>query len=177
MSRIGKKPIDLGDKTTAEMSGNVFTVKGPNGSISKTFKDDIAIKIEGKTITLEPKHKTLETIALWGTYGSHISNMIEGVNTPFSQKLVIEGIGYKADIKGDKIVFGLGFSHQITVPIPQGLTLKTDKNTITITGVDKEKVSQFAAYVRSLKKPEPYKGKGIMYEGERIRRKQGKKTV
>lgn len=177
MSRVGKKPIDLGDKTTAEMVGNVFTVKGPNGSISKIFRDDITIKIDGKTITLEPKHKTLETLALWGTYGSHISNMVEGVNTPFSQKLIIEGIGYKADIKGDTIVFGLGFSHQITVKIPEGLTLKTEKNTVTITGIDKEKVSQFAAYIRSLKKPEPYKGKGIMYEGERIRRKQGKKTV
>lgn len=143
----------------------------------KKFRSDIAIKIDGKTITLEPKQKTLETLALWGTYGSHISNMIEGVNTPFTQKLIIEGIGYKADIKGDKIVFNLGFSHQISVQIPEGLTLKTDKNAVIITGVDKEKVSQFAAYIRSLKKPEPYKGKGIMYEGERIRRKQGKKTV
>lgn len=177
MSRVGKKPIELNEKTTAAMSGNVFTVTGPNGAISKTFKNDISIKIEGKTITLEPKQKTLETVALWGTYASHISNMVEGVNNPFSQKLVIEGIGYKADIKGDKIVFGLGFSHLITVAIPVGITVKTEKNTLTVSGVDKEKVTQFAAYIRSLKKPEPYKGKGVMYEGEKIRRKQGKKTV
>lgn len=177
MSRIGKKPIDLGNKTTAEMSGSVFSVKGPNGTISKTFKPDIKISIEGKTITLEPVKKTLETTALWGTYASHISNMIEGVNKPFSQKLVIEGIGYKAEVKGDKMVMALGFSHPVNVPIPAGLKVTTDKNVITISGIDKEAVSQFAAYTRSLKKPEPYKGKGIMYEGEKIRRKQGKKTV
>ncbi len=177
MSRIGKKPIELGDKTTAEMSGQVFTVKGPQGSVSKTFKPEIDIKIEGKTITLVPKRESLANNALWGTYASHIANMIEGVNTPFSQKLIIEGIGYKGDVKGDKIVFGLGFSHLINVPIPAGITVKTDKNTLTVSGVDKEKVTQFAAYIRSLKKPEPYKGKGVMYEGERVRRKQGKKTV
>ncbi len=177
MSRVGKKPITLNEKTTAEMNGHVITVKGPNGSVSKTFSDDITIKIDGKTITLEPKRKTLETVALWGTYASHISNMVEGVNTPFSQKLLIEGIGYKADVKGDKIVMGLGFSHLVTIAIPAGVTVKTDKNAIIISGVDKEKVTQFAAYLRAQKKPEPYKGKGIMYEGERIRRKQGKKTV
>ena len=103
--------------------------------------------------------------------------MIEGVNTPLHKKLIIEGIGYKADIKGDKIVFNLGFSHQISIQIPEGLTLKTDKNAVIVTGVDKEKVSQFAAYIRSLKNLNHIRVRGIMYESERIRRKQGKKTV
>ncbi len=177
MSRVGKKPIELGENTTAEMKGNVFSVTGPLGSLSKTFKPDISIKIEGKTITLEPKRKSLDTVALWGTYASHISNMVEGVVKAYGARLVVEGIGYRAEVKGDKIVMGLGFSHPVNVPIPKGVTVKVEKNIIVISGIDKEQVSQFAAYVRSLKKPEPYKGKGIMYEGEKIRRKQGKKTV
>ena len=177
MSRIGKKPIKLEDKTTAELKAGILTVTGPHGSISKTFKPDITITIADKIITLEPKKKTLETVALWGTYASHISNMIEGVNRPYKKTLVVEGIGYKAELKGDKLVFGLGFSHPVTVPIPVGLKITSEKNVIGITGVDKEQVGQFAAHIRSLKKPEPYKGKGIMYQGEIIRRKQGKKTV
>lgn len=177
MSRVGKKPIELNDKTTAEMNGQVVTVKGPNGSVSKTFKPDIKIKIEGKTITLEPTRNTLETTALWGTYASHIANMVEGVNNPYSQKLTIHGVGYKADVKGDKVVMAVGFSHPVNVTIPAGVTVKIDKDGISVSGVDKEKVTQFAAYLRSQKKPEPYKGKGVMYEGEKIRRKQGKKTV
>jgi len=177
MSRVGKKPIELGENTTAEMKGNVFTVTGPLGTLSKTFKPEILIKIEGKTITLEPTRKSLDVVALWGTYASHISNMAEGVVKAYGARLVVEGIGYRAEVKGDKIVMGLGFSHPVNVPIPQGISVKVEKNIIVISGIDKEQVSQFAAYVRSLKKPEPYKGKGIMYEGEKIRRKQGKKTV
>lgn len=177
MSRIGKKLIKLDDKTTAELKGGVLTVTGPQGSITRTFKPDITITIADKVISLEPKRKSLDTVALWGTYSSHISNMVEGVNTPYKKTLAVEGIGFKADLKGDKLVFSLGFSHQITVPVPAGLKVTADKNLIGISGVDKEKVGQFAAYIRSLKKPEPYKGKGIMYQGEVIRRKQGKKTV
>ena len=177
MSRIGKKPIKLEVKTTAEMKGDVLTVTGPQGSISKTFKPEITISIADGVITLEPKRKSLDLIALWGTYSSHISNMVTGVNQPYKETLVVEGIGYKADMKGDKLVMGLGFSHLVNVPIPVGLKVTADKNVIVITGVDKEKVGQFAANVRALKKPEPYKGKGIMYQGEVVRRKQGKKTV
>ena len=177
MSRIGKKPITIPEKTTAVFAGDVLTVTGPLGAISRTFKSDITITIEGNTITLEPKRKSLEMSALWGTYSSHISNMVQGVNTPYKEVLVVEGIGYKAEVKGDLLVMGLGFSHLVNVPIPVGIKLTSEKNVITITGVDKDKVGQFTAYIRSLKKPEPYKGKGIMYQGEVIRRKQGKKTV
>lgn len=181
MSRIGKKPIVLMDKTTAEIKtaplGNVVTITGPQGTISKTFKPEISISIADKTITLEPKRKSLDLIALWGTYASHIANMAEGVNTPFKQTLVVEGIGYKAEVKGDKLVMALGFSHPVNVAIPTGLKVTSEKNVIVVTGIDKEQVGQFTANIRALKKPEPYKGKGIMYQGEIIRRKQGKKTV
>jgi large subunit ribosomal protein L6 len=177
MSRIGKKEIALGDKATAEMKDGVFSVTGPLGTLSRAFKNDINIKIENKVVTLEPVKKTLETNALWGTYASHVFNMVEGVNKAFVERLVVEGIGYKADVKGEKIVMGLGFSHPVNVEIPKGVKVVMEKNIIVISGADKEVVTSFAAYIRSLKKPEPYKGKGIMYEGEKIRRKQGKKTV
>lgn len=177
MSRIGKKPIVLNDKTTAVLSDNTLTVTGPAGSISRTFKPEITITVTDKLISLEPKRKSLDIVALWGTYSSHISNMVDGVNTPYKEILVIEGIGYKADVKGDKLVMGLGFSHPVAVQIPEGIKLTTEKNLINISGVDKEKVGQFTAQIRAMKKPEPYKGKGIMYQGEIIRRKQGKKTV
>lgn len=177
MSRIGKKPIKLEDKTTAVLKDGALTITGPQGAITRTFNPEISINIADGVITLEPKRKSLDIVALWGTYASHIANMIEGVNRPYKKTLVVEGIGYKADVKGDKLGMSLGFSHPVNVPIPTGLKVTTDKNTISIVGVDKEKVGQFAAYVRSLKKPEPYKGKGIMYQGEVIRRKQGKKTV
>ncbi len=181
MSRIGKKPIVLMDKTTAEIKkgilGDVLTITGPQGSISKTFKPEITITIADKTISLEPVRKSLDTVALWGTYASHVANMAQGVNTPFKQVLVVEGIGYKAEVKGDKLVMALGFSHPVNVAIPAGLKVTSEKNIITVSGVDKEQVGQFTANIRALKKPEPYKGKGIMYQGEIIRRKQGKKTV
>ncbi len=177
MSRIGKKPIELGEKTTAEMKDGVFSVTGPLGTLTRPFKPEITIKVEGKTVVLEPVRNSLEINALWGTYASHIKNMVDGVNKVFSERLVIEGIGYKADVKGEKIVMGLGFSHLVNVEIPKGVKVVMEKNVMVITGSDKEQVTRFAAYIRSLKKPEPYKGKGIMYEGEKIRRKQGKKTV
>lgn len=177
MSRVGKKPIELGDKVTAEIKSGSVMVTGPHGSISRVFKPEIKITVEDGKIKLEPEVENLDTLALWGTYASHIANMVEGVAKPFVEKLVIEGIGYKADVKGDKLVLALGFSHPVNVPISNDLKVVVEKNVITVSGVDKEKVGQFAAYVRSLKKPEPYKGKGIMYEGEKIRRKQGKKTA
>lgn len=177
MSRIGKKPIKFEGETTVGLKDGVLTVAGPAGVVTRSFKPDITITVADKIITLEPKRKTSDTDALWGTYSSHITNMIEGVNRPYKKTLVVEGIGFKADLKGDKLSLSLGFSHRVDVPIPAGLKVTAEKNVIVITGVDKEKVGQFANYVRSLKKPEPYKGKGIMYQGEVIKRKQGKKTV
>ncbi|MES2213506.1 MAG: 50S ribosomal protein L6 [Patescibacteria group bacterium] len=177
MSRIGKKIIAIPEKTTVTTDGLNFTVVGPLGTLTKKFKSDIVITIGDKEITLEPKRVTLENKALWGTYASHLMNMVNGVTTPFSKKLIIEGIGYKSEVKGDNLVMALGFSHPVIVPIPKGLKVTAEKNIITATGIDKEVVGEFVANIRSLKKPEPYKGKGIRYEGEVVKRKQGKKSA
>ncbi len=177
MSRTGKQKIEIPAKTEVTMVDGLFTVKGPKGELKREFKSVIAIKIDGSSITLEPMKNSLETKALWGTYASHVKNMITGVNTPYVKKLILEGIGYKSDVVGTTLKMALGFSHPVNVEIPQGLTVTSEKGTITVTGPDKEAVGQFAAEVRALKKPEPYKGKGFRYEGEVIKRKQGKKTA
>jgi len=177
MSRIGKKIIEIPRATEVSLSEGVLTVKGPLGTLTKIFKDDINVNIADGKVTLVPKVETLETRALWGTYASHIINMIAGVTTPYVKKLILEGIGYKSEVKGDTLVLALGFSHPVIVPIPNTLKVTADKNIITTTGIDKETVGEFVAMVRALKKPEPYKGKGMRYEGEVIKRKQGKKTA
>jgi large subunit ribosomal protein L6 len=185
MSRIGKQTIQLPEKTTLTIAENLLAVKGPLGLIEKTFNPIIEIKINGQEVTLEPKRMTLESRALWGTYASHIKNMVAGVNKAFEKKLILEGIGFKSEVKpaspsqggGDKIVMALGFSHPVEVMIPTELTVKAEKNVITISGVNKEAVGEFSAKLRSLKKPEPYKGKGMRYSDEVIKRKQGKKTA
>ncbi|MBX4181361.1 50S ribosomal protein L6 [Candidatus Parcubacteria bacterium] len=177
MSRIGKRIITLPEKTEFKVSDNVISVKGPLGELTRTLHPVIEIKVEGNNITLHPKKDTLESKALWGTYASHISNMVSGVNKPFEKKLILEGIGYKSEVTGDKIKLALGFSHPVVVDIPAGLKVTAEKNNIVISGSDKEMVGFFAAKLRSLKKPEPYKGKGMRYDDEVIRRKQGKKTT
>ncbi|HVS79529.1 MAG TPA: 50S ribosomal protein L6 [Candidatus Paceibacterota bacterium] len=179
MSRIGKKPIALPKNTEARWSESdgVFSVKGPHGELSRKFKGDIAITIGEGEVTLAPKKQSIETNALWGTYASHIQNMVDGVNKPYEKKLVVEGVGFKWDAQGDSLNLSLGFSHPVKMKIPAGVTAKTEKNTLTLTSIDKDILGQFAAEVRALKKPEPYKGKGIAYEGEVIRRKQGKKAA
>ncbi|KKR31842.1 MAG: 50S ribosomal protein L6 [Parcubacteria group bacterium GW2011_GWF2_39_8b] len=181
MSRIGKKVIAIPEKTEVSITYGIFTVKGPLGTLTKKFKPEIEITIganeKSSEVRLVPKRITLENKALWGTYASHIMNMISGVTTPYIKKLIIEGIGYKSEVKGDKLVLALGFSHPVIVPIPATLKVTAEKNIITVTGIDKEEVGGFVANIRSLKVPEPYKGKGIRYEGEVIKRKQGKKTA
>ena len=177
MSRIAKKPIALPAKTEASFVGGVMTIKGPLGSLSKTFRPLIDIAIANNEITLTLASTSLQARALWGTYASHIKNMIAGVNTPFEKKLIVEGIGFKADVKGKELVMALGFSHPVVVPIPADLKITTEKNNVTVSGMDCEKVGQFAAVVRAMKKPEPYLGKGIRYSDEVIRRKQGKKAA
>lgn len=154
-----------------------MSVKGPKGSLTREFRDDIEIKIDGNKITLDVKRNDKFSKALWGTYSSHLMNMIKGVVTPFEKKLILEGVGFKSELKGKELHLALGFSHPVIVAIPEGLTLTVDKNNITVTGIDKELVGSFTASVRALKKPEPYKGKGFRYHDEVIRRKQGKKTA
>lgn len=177
MSRIGKQPIAIPDKTEVSVSNGLVTVKGPQGTLARDFKKVINIEVKDKEIVLTPKNEELETKALWGTYASHLFNMVEGVNKGFTKKLIIEGIGYRAEVQGTKLVLTIGLSHQVPVEIPAGLKVTVEKGVITITGIDNEVVGQFAANIRAYKKPEPYKGKGIRYETEVIRRKQGKKSV
>lgn len=177
MSRIGKQIINIPEKTAVVVSGSTLSVKGPLGELARTLHPSIEVKVEGNTATVHPKKETLETRALWGTFASHLKNMVSGVNKPFEKKLILEGIGYKSEVKGDKIVFALGFSHPVEVVIPKELKVTAEKNNITVSGIDKELVGGFAADIRALKKPEPYKGKGMRYHDEVIKRKQGKKTA
>ena len=177
MSRIGKKLITLPEKTEVAVLDGVIVVKGPLGELRRELHPSIELKIDGGVVSTHTKKDTLETKALWGTYSSHVSNMVSGVNKPFEKKLILEGIGYKSEVKADKIIFALGFSHPVEVSIPSGLKVTAEKNVITVSGPDKEEVGQFTAKLRALKKPEPYKGKGMRYDTEVIRRKQGKKSV
>ncbi|HNW71498.1 MAG TPA: 50S ribosomal protein L6 [Candidatus Paceibacterota bacterium] len=178
MSRIGKQEIKIPKGVEVTQNGETITVKGPKGTLSRVFRSDITITIsaDGK-IVLNVNRNDKFSKSLWGTYASHIKNMIKGVEVPYQKKLILEGVGFKSEVKGKELVFALGFSHPVIVKIPDGITATAEKNIITISGIDKELVGSFASSVRSLKKPEPYKGKGMRYEGEVIRRKQGKKTA
>ncbi|MFZ3011508.1 MAG: 50S ribosomal protein L6 [Minisyncoccia bacterium] len=177
MSRIGKQEILIPAGVKVTQNGNVITVAGSKGTLTKTFRDDVTITITGSVVTLNIKRNDKFSKSLWGTYASHIKNMIEGVEKPYQKKLILEGVGFKSEVKGKELHFALGFSHPVIVSTPEGITATAEKNNITITGIDKELVGSFTAAVRALKKPEPYKGKGMRYENEVIRRKQGKKTV
>lgn len=184
MSRIGKKIITIPEKTDIKISGGVILVKGPLGELSRPLHPMIKVEIKDKEVFVKPDKETIKTRALWGTYASHITNMISGVNKPFKKTLILEGIGFKSEVKPDpamagsnKIVLALGFSHPVEVPIPQGVEVTAEKNNITVSSSDKEAVGQFASRLRILKKAEPYKGKGMRYKDEIVRRKQGKKTI
>ena len=177
MSRIGKQPIVIPEKTEVVKNDSVITVKGPQGVLTREFGSEIEITIGDKEVSLKPLNDSNFANALWGTYASHLKNMVEGVNKPFEKKLVIEGVGFKVEGSGEELILSLGFSHKVNVKIPKELNVVVEKNTITVSGINKELVGQFTANIRALKKPEPYKGKGIRYEGEVVRRKQGKKSV
>jgi large subunit ribosomal protein L6 len=178
MSRVGKQTIEVTKGTEVNLTGSTFSAKGPKGTLTRDFPGDITININGAEITLTPANTTDRTLkALWGTYASHIKNMVKGVNEGFSKKLILEGVGFKSDVSGKSLNLALGFSHPVKVEIPEGLTVTAEKNVITVTGMDKELVGQFTASVRAMKKPEPYKGKGFHYDDEVIRRKQGKKAA
>ena len=177
MSRIGKQPIVIPPKTEVSIENNTVKVRGPLGEISRSFLPVMSIEVSNGVVTVNPKKETIFTSALWGTTASHIKNMIQGVNTAYQKKLMIEGIGYKAQVSGQDLTLNIGFSHPVKIPIPKGLKVAAEKDSITISGSDKETVGQFAAVVRSRKKPEPYKGKGIRYADEVLWRKQGKRAV
>jgi len=177
MSRIGKLPIAIPNGVDITLAEGILTVKGPKGTLTRVMKSDVAITIADGTVTLAPARDTDHARALWGTYASHVNNMIEGVTQGFTKKLEIEGVGYRGEVKGTNLVLAIGFSHPVSIAIPAGVSVTVEKGLFTITGVDKDVLGQFCATVRGMKEPEPYKGKGIRYQGEYIIRKQGKKAV
>lgn len=177
MSRIGKNAIKIPAGTEVSLGNAELTVKGKGGTLIRALHPAVSIVVEGGEVKVTPKDKSRIGRALWGTYAAHIRNMIAGVNTPFVKKLQVEGIGYRAELAGKQLKLMVGFSHPVLIDIPQGITTVVEKNIITVSGSDKEQVGQFSATVRAVKKPEPYKGKGIRYEGEVVRQKQGKKAA
>jgi large subunit ribosomal protein L6 len=177
MSRIGKQIITIPANTEVSKTESVITVKGPKGELKREFKDVVAFNIGDQEITLEPVGKDKLAQALWGTYASHLSNMIQGVNEPFAKKLIVEGVGYRAEMKGKDLVLNVGYSHPVEIKAPEGIELSVEKSEITVSGINKEDVGRISAEIRAVRKPEPYKGKGIRYIDEVIRRKEGKKNV
>lgn len=177
MSRIGKQNITILQGTTVSVDGRTVSVKGPLGSLSREFSRDVTVSVEGDVVKVTPRKETSEFSAIWGTTAAHIVNMIAGVNKAYEKKLILEGVGYRVELKGKELAMQLGFSHPVNLPIPEGLTVTVEKNNIAISGVDKELVGQFAAKLRDQKPPEPYKGKGMRYDTEVIRRKEGKRAA
>ena len=166
MSRIGKNPIAIPQKTEVTVVDGVVAVKGPQGELRRRLVPQVSVVVENGEVVVAPAGESKEALVFWGTFASHIRNMVAGVNEPFVKKLVVEGIGYKADVQGKNVTLNVGYSHPVTLEVPEGLTVTAEKNIITVSGADKEKVGQFAANIREVRKPEPYKGKGIHYDGE-----------
>jgi large subunit ribosomal protein L6 len=175
MSRIGKKPVVIPAGVTVEVKGETLSVKGPKGELRLTVHPKVLIRKQDAEIIVDVVNKDNKgEKALWGLFRSLVNNMILGVTSGFTKILEINGVGYKAAVSGKKLVLNLGFSHPIEMEVPAGIEAKVEKNVITITGADKQAVGQFSAVVRSQRPPEPYKGKGIKYSDEVIRRKAGK---
>jgi large subunit ribosomal protein L6 len=175
MSRIGKKPIVIPSGVKAELRGALLTVTGPKGELKLEIHPKVSLNISGEQAVVEVKHPdNKKERALWGLFRSLVQNMVDGVVKGFEKKLEVNGVGFKVAMQGQKLVMSLGFSHPVEVEIPKTLLVTVEKNSITIAGADKQLVGQFAAEVRELKKPEPYKGKGIKYSDETILRKAGK---
>lgn len=177
MSRLAKKPIAIPSKVNVAVDQGQITVKGAKETLTRNLHSFVNVAIGEEGVVVTPKNNTKLAKALTGTFASHIKSMIMGVETPFKKVLQLNGVGYKVELKGKELVFAVGFSHPVSLTVPEGLTATVAKNMITIEGANKEQVGQFSAEVRSVKPPEPYLGKGIKYEDEIILRKQGKKAV
>lgn len=175
MSRIGKKPIEIPSGVTVTVNNNTVTVKGPKGELTRSFNPDMEIKVEDNVVTVSRPTDEKEHRALHGTTRAIIANMIEGVSKGFERSLELIGVGYRAQKQGKKLVLNVGYSHPVEIEPEQGLEIEVPANTkIVVKGIDKERVGALAANIRQVRPPEPYKGKGIRYEGEYVRRKEGK---
>ena len=178
MSKVGKLPVAIPAGVTVNVANGLISVKGPKGELKQSFHDEIEIKVEGTEVVLTTKNGAKQTNAYHGLYRSLINNMVKGVTEGFTKTLVITGVGYRAEVKGKELVMNLGYSSDYIAIIPEGLTVvATPDGKLTITGIDKQLVGEFCSQIRKLRKPEPYKGKGIRYETEVIRRKVGKTGV
>lgn len=176
MSRIGNRVLELPDNVTVTTSGNIVTVKGPKGELSTKINKNITVKVEGNELKVERKSDAFKNFH--GTANANIKNMIIGVTDGFEKQLESVGVGYRFAVKGNEVVVTAGYSHPVNVKIPEGITVESPSNTeLTIKGCDKQLVGEFAANIRKIRKPEPYKGKGIRYKDERIIRKVGKKAA
>ena len=177
MSRIGKKPILIPENVEVKIEGNKVIVKGPKGELSREIRPEIKVETKEEKIFVSPQVETKKTKAFWGLTRALIANMVKGATEGFEKKLEMVGLGFRASLEGENLVLQVGFTHPVKIKAPQGIKFSVEKNIITISGVDKEKVSQMAAKIRKVRPPEPYKGKGIRYLGEVVRRKVGKKAV
>jgi len=176
MSRIGKKPVAIPSGVTVTLDGQTVAVKGPKGQLSWTVADEIEVKQEGSDLTLALREDTSRARAMWGLSRTLVNNMIEGVTKGYEETLELVGVGYRAAMKGKALSMQLGFSHDVDIPPPEGIAFATPKQTeIRISGIDKQLVGEMAARIRRIRPPEPYKGKGVRYAGESVRRKEGKK--
>ncbi len=176
MSRIGKKPVAIPSGVTASIDGGVLNVKGPKGTLSLQLRDEIKYEVQDGGISVQPANDTKAARAFWGMQRTMVQNLVTGVTEGFTKKLLISGVGYRAASQGKVLKLQLGYSHDVNIDVPEGIEIKTpDQTTVEISGIDKQKVGQIAAEIRRWRKPEPYKGKGIKYDGEFIFRKEGKK--
>ena len=176
MSRIGKKPVALPKGVTASVEGQTVKVKGPKGELSVKLVSEVGASLGDDGVTITPRLEMDRARAMWGLSRSLVNNLVVGVTTGFTTKLEIQGVGYRAQVAGKNLNLQLGFSHDVTYPIPAGIAITSEKPTmLTVSGIDKQLVGQVAAEIRAYRKPEPYKGKGVRYVGEYVRRKEGKK--
>lgn len=175
MSRIGKQPVVIPAKVKVAIEGQTVSAEGPKGKVSRTFSDVVEIKVVDNTIVVAPRDQTRFANAMYGTARSVIAGLVQGVSEGFTRNLEITGVGFKANLKGDVLDLALGYSHQILYKVPEGVKITvTDQTKVKVEGVDKQQVGQVAASIRSYYPPEPYKGKGVRYSDERVRRKEGK---
>jgi len=176
MSRIGKKAIAIPAGVTVTLDGQTVTVKGPKGQLSWTVAEEIELSQANGELTLAKRVESQRAQAMWGLSRTLVANMVAGVTTGFERTLELVGVGYRAAMKGQALSMQLGFSHDVDIPAPAGITFATPKQTeIKISGIDKQQVGELAARIRRIRPPEPYKGKGVRYAGEQVRRKEGKK--
>lgn len=176
MSRVGQKPVVVPQGVTVEVKGQAVAVKGKLGALNMNVDGDVDVKVAEGKVTLAPRSQSRRARMIWATSRNLIACMVVGVSEGYKKVLEIEGVGFRAAVQGKDLILNIGFSHEVKFPIPEGIAIKAEKPTVlSITGIDKQRVGQVAAEIRGMKRPEPYKGKGIRYAGEFIQRKEGKK--